>query len=89
MANVYLGTDDSRQANKLNYKSWNYKFSGNYELGDHLLTFGYELDDLDVFNLFIQHTETENRFDEECNAVQPQRLHRRLPRRPSGRYLLR
>lgn len=70
-ANVYLGTDDSRQANKLNYKSMNYKFAANYEIGDHLLTAGYELDDLDVFNLFIQHVDTENRFDEECTASNP------------------
>ena len=41
-ADVYLGTDDSRQANKLDYKSWNYKIAGNYELGDHLLTGGFE-----------------------------------------------
>ncbi|MFC1740837.1 carboxypeptidase regulatory-like domain-containing protein, partial [Pseudomonadota bacterium] len=68
---VYMGTDDSRQANKLDYKSWNYKVSGNYELGDHLLTGGFERDSLDVYNLFIQHTETENRFDEECNAGNP------------------
>lgn len=70
---VYLGTDDSRQANKLKYEAWNYKISGNYELGDHLITAGYELDDLDVFNLFIQHVDTENRFDEECNAGNPNR----------------
>ncbi|MBT8048676.1 MAG: TonB-dependent receptor [Xanthomonadales bacterium] len=70
-ANVYLGTDDSRQANKLDYKSWNYKIAGNYELGDHLLTGGFEQDSLDVYNLFIQHTETENRFDEECNPGNP------------------
>jgi hypothetical protein len=70
-ATVYLGTDDSRQANKLDYKSWNYKFVGNYELGDHLLTGGFEQDSLDVFNLFIQHTETENRFDEECRSSNP------------------
>jgi len=68
---VYMGTDDSRQANKLDYKSWNYKLSGNYELGDHLITGGFEQDSLDVYNLFIQHTETENRFDEECNADNP------------------
>ncbi|MGB5488296.1 MAG: TonB-dependent receptor, partial [Lysobacterales bacterium] len=68
---VYLGTDDSRQANKLDYKSWNYKLAGNYELGDHLLTGGFEQDSLDVYNLFIQHTETENRFDEECNPGNP------------------
>jgi hypothetical protein len=70
-ANVYLGTDDSRQANKLKYKSWNYKLVGNYELGDHLLTGGFEQDSIDVFNLFIQHTETENRFDEECGSSNP------------------
>jgi len=70
-ANVYLGTDDSRQSNKLDYKSWNYKASGNYELGDHLITGGFERDSLDVFNLFIQHTETENRFDEECDGGNP------------------
>ncbi len=70
-ANVYLGTDDSRQSNKLKYKAWNWKIAGNYELGDHLLTGGYEQDSIDVFNLFIQHTETENRFDEECGGDDP------------------
>jgi hypothetical protein len=70
-ANVYLGTDDSRQANKLDYKSWNYKIAGNYEAGDHLITGGFEQDSLDVYNLFVQHTETENRFDEECGSDDP------------------
>jgi hypothetical protein len=70
-AQVYLGTDDSRQANLMNYKSWNYKLAGNYEWGDHLITGGFERDSLDVFNLFVQHTETENRFDEECDAGNP------------------
>jgi len=68
---VYLGTDDSRQSNKLNYEALNLKFAGNYELGNHLITGGFEQDDLDVYNLFIQHTETENRFDEECNSSNP------------------
>lgn len=70
-ATVYLGTDDSRQTNELDYESWNYKIAGNYELGDHLITFGYELDDLDIYNLFAQETETENRFDEECGSSNP------------------
>jgi len=68
---VYLGTDDSRQANKLSYEALNLKLAGNYELGDHLLTAGYEVDDLDVYNLFIQHVRTENRFDEECRSSNP------------------
>ena len=70
-ANVYLGTDDSRQANDLDYEALNIKIAGNYELGNHLLTAGFEQDDLDIYNLFIQHTETENRFDEECNSSNP------------------
>jgi hypothetical protein len=72
-ATVYLGTDDSRQANKLSYEALNFKLAANYELGDHLLTAGFEQDDLDVYNLFIQHVRTENRFDEsdECSASNP------------------
>ncbi len=70
-ATVYLGTDDSRQTNQLNYTSWNWKAAGNYELGDHLLTFGYEQDDLDVYNLFVQESVGEYRFDEECGSSAP------------------
>lgn len=53
---VYLGADDSRQANRLNWESSFWKFSGKYLAGEHLLTFGYERDDLSVFNLFVQHS---------------------------------
>ncbi len=70
-ATVYLGQDDSRQANKLDYENNNFKLAGLYELGDHLLSFGYELEDLDIFNLFVQHTRGEYRFDEECNSSNP------------------
>jgi outer membrane receptor for ferrienterochelin and colicin len=68
---VYLGTDDSRQANDLDYEALNIKFAANYEVGNHLFTAGFEQDDLDVYNLFIQHVDTENRFDEECNSGNP------------------
>ena len=68
---VYMGTDDSRQTNFLNYEALSFKFAGNYTMGDHLLTAGYEQDDLDVFNLFIQETRTENRYDEECGPTNP------------------
>ncbi|MEM9402657.1 MAG: TonB-dependent receptor [Pseudomonadota bacterium] len=60
---VYLGGDDSRQANDLEYDISNIILRGNYQLGDHSISFGYERDELDVFNLFVQHTETEIRFD--------------------------
>jgi len=70
-ATVFLGQDDSRQSNKLDYESDNYKLAGLYELGDHLLTFGYELDDLEIFNLFLQHTRGEYRFDSGCSSTNP------------------
>ena len=60
---VYLGGDDSRQASDLNYDTTTFAFKGNYALDNgHNLTFGIERDDLEVFNLFVQHTETEIRF---------------------------
>ena len=60
---VYLGGDDSRQSNDLDYDTTTFAFKGNYALDNgHDLTFGFERDDLEVFNLFVQHTETEIRF---------------------------
>ncbi|SFD61062.1 TonB-dependent receptor [Pseudoalteromonas denitrificans] len=59
---VYLGPDDSRQANKLKYDNLSLKFAGSYYLGDHELSFGYEREELDVFNMFVQHNEGEYRF---------------------------
>ncbi len=52
---VYLGADDSRQANQLNWESTFYRFSGQYLAGDHVISFGYERDELQVFNQFVQH----------------------------------
>ena len=60
---VYLGPDDSRQANKLDYENLAIKIAGTYYLDDHELYFGYEREELDVFNLFVQHNETETRFN--------------------------
>lgn len=61
--NVFLGPDDSRQANKLNYDNLSLKIAGTYYLDDHELYFGYEREELDVFNLFVQHNQTETRFN--------------------------
>jgi hypothetical protein len=60
---VYLGGDDSRQSNKLKYDILTLVFKGHYQVGNHYLSFGYEQEALDIFNLFVQHTETEIRFD--------------------------
>jgi len=70
-ANVFVGGDDSRQANDLNYEATNLKLAGSYALDNQTITFGYERDDLDVFNLFLQHVNGEYRFDEECGPSEP------------------
>lgn len=61
-ATVYLGADDSRHANKLYYETTNFKLSGSYLWGDHTFSGGYEYEEYDVFNLFIQEAEGEYRF---------------------------
>ncbi len=60
---VYIGGDDSRQSNKLDYDLTSFALKGKYYLDGHNLTFGIERDELDIYNLFVQHTETEIRFD--------------------------
>ena len=60
---VYLGGDDSRQSNKLKYDITTLALRGVYDLDNHSLTFGYELESLGIYNLFIQHTQTELRFN--------------------------
>lgn len=52
---VYLGADDSRQANALNTESDFYKITGQYLAGDHVITVGFESEELHIFNQFVQH----------------------------------
>ncbi|MEL6868419.1 MAG: TonB-dependent receptor [Pseudomonadota bacterium] len=60
---VYLGGDDSRHANALNYTIDQLVARGRYQLGDHTITGGFEREAYDIFNLFYQHVDTEIRFD--------------------------
>lgn len=61
---VYIGPDDSRQSNDLNWENFTAKFAGTYYTdNDHKITFGVEYENLDVFNLFMQHSVGEYRFD--------------------------
>ena len=53
---IYLGADDSRQANKLNTESAYFRASVQFLLGDHVIGGGYEREDLKIFNLFVQHS---------------------------------
>ncbi|CAH9050769.1 hypothetical protein PSECIP111951_00260 [Pseudoalteromonas holothuriae] len=62
-ATVYIGPDDSRHANDLDWDNLAIKLAGTYYLDQHTITAGYEYTDLNVFNLFMQHTQGEFRFD--------------------------
>ncbi|NNF16042.1 MAG: TonB-dependent receptor [Gammaproteobacteria bacterium] len=70
-ANVFVGGDDSRQSNKLDYKSTTFKLAGSYSLDNHVISGGFEREALDVANLFLQHSIGEYRFDEQCSPAQP------------------
>ena len=62
-ASIYMGPDDSRQSNDLNWESQTLKFAATYYLDNHTITGGYEYENLEVFNLFMQHTIGEYRFN--------------------------
>lgn len=53
---VYLGADDSRQSNQLDTDSTYLRLAGNYFIGDHVITAGYDREELEIFNLFVQHS---------------------------------
>ncbi len=59
---IFLGPDDSRQSNEMNWDNTNFKLSGSYYLDEHTITAGYEYETLTAFNLFMQHTIGEYRF---------------------------
>ncbi|MFC4725241.1 TonB-dependent receptor [Glycocaulis abyssi] len=60
---IYLGGDDSRQSNELNYSILSAQLRGNYQLDNHSISFGYEREQYDIYNLFVQHTIGEFRFN--------------------------
>jgi len=53
---VYIGADDSRQANLLYTDSQLFKLSAQFLAGDHIISAGYESEELEVFNIFVQHS---------------------------------
>ncbi len=53
---VYLGADDSRQANRLSTEATYLKLSAQYLMGDHVITAGYDREELEIFNIFVQHS---------------------------------
>jgi len=60
---IYIGGDDSRQSNELNYDLFNIVARGIYTWDNHTFSFGYEREAVEVFNLFVQHTTGQFEFD--------------------------
>ena len=76
-ATVFLGVDDSRQSNKLKYDTTFLKLAGTYATGDLVIYAGYEFEEYNVFNMFVQHTIGEYRFNniDAFEAGQPARIY--------------
>ncbi len=60
---IVFGPGNARSANQLNTEINQAKLTADWVVGNHNLTFGYELDSLDVFNLFIFFATGELNFD--------------------------
>ena len=78
---IYLGADDSRQANGLNYTGDYFRLNAEYLVGGHSLSAGYQRESLEVFNIFVQHsrggeydyyTDSGYELTAECAAYTPQ-----------------
>jgi len=65
-ATVYAGADDSRHTNKLEYEIFSTVLRGYYTFRNHDFTFGYEREQFEIFNVFVQEAEGEYIF----NSVQ-------------------
>lgn len=74
---IYIGPDDSRQSNDLNYDTDTFKLAATYYLDDHKITGGIEYEKLDVFNLFMQQTVGEYQFRSiaDFEAGKPNRIY--------------
>lgn len=65
---VVIGPDLSRQANNLNVADQQIKGRVNYTLGNHVLTLGYEHEDVTSADLFVQNATGVYTFDSTCGA---------------------
>jgi hypothetical protein len=53
---LIMGTEQSRHFNQLNTETDSAYFAGNLFVGDHELKFGFDYDDNEIFNAFLQNT---------------------------------
>ena len=51
---IFLGTEPPTHANRLNVKTWNAYFAGNWYLGDHVVKGGLDYQSDELYNLFLQ-----------------------------------
>jgi hypothetical protein len=63
---IDLGPDISRQANNLGVTDQQAKIRAHYTIGDHVLTAGYEWEDLAEFDLFVQDATGAYTFNNTC-----------------------
>ena len=52
---IMLGSDDSRHANELTNETFQFRASGEYLYEDHAISFGWEYEEVEVYNIFMQH----------------------------------
>jgi len=60
---LVIGPDRFRHGNSLSQEFFQVKFIAEYAMGDHLIKFGFEREEVDVNNLFAQNSEGSYRFD--------------------------
>ena len=60
---ITFGSDLSRHSNDLRKKTLIASFDADYLIGDHSISAGYQFKRLDIFNLFLQRTKGEYRFN--------------------------
>ncbi|GLP95065.1 TonB-dependent receptor [Paraferrimonas sedimenticola] len=53
---IVFGTEESTHANELDNQNLEIRFVGNYLVGDHEIVFGFQHNDLDVYNVYGRHT---------------------------------
>jgi hypothetical protein len=65
---VLLGPDISSQANILDNVNKTFKIKGVYKVGDHVFSAGFQRENLNVFNEFVQRATGSYIFDNTCGA---------------------
>ncbi len=65
---VYVGPDISRQANNLGNTDQQVKLHASYTLGNHVISAGYEYENLNEFDLFVQDATGLFIFNKNCGA---------------------